>query len=191
MPIKKISLKPIEEPWLGFLRAVDRTLEELTEIHCIGGFSLQLFLEKSRPTGDIGFVEAVPHDTAATLTKIAGENTELAVEHQLYLDLVKVTEPPSDYETRLLDATPRGLKKLKIKVLDPYDLVLTKLERNSPRDREDVEALILQLQLDADVLRARFDDELRPYLAVAPDRTILTFDLWMDEFFSRDASTGI
>jgi hypothetical protein len=81
--------------------------------------------------------------------------------------------------------TPRGLEKLEIKILDPYDLVLTKLERNFPRDREDARALIQGLGLDADVLRGRFDVELRPHLAVAPDRTIRTFDLWMEEFFSE------
>ena len=52
---------------------------------------------------------------------------------------------------------------------------------------EDVKALILELGLDADVLRKRFDDELRPYLAVAPDRTILTLELWMDEFFFAES----
>jgi len=187
MPTKKISLKPIQEPWLGFLRAVDKTLKGPTEIHCIGGFALQLLLEKSRPTGDVDFVETVPNDAGTNLIEIAGKNTELAVEHRLCLDWVKVTEPPSDYETRLLDATPRRLENLKIKVLDPYDLVLTKLERNFPRDREDVKALILELGLDADVLRKRFDDELRPFLAVAPDRTILTLELWMDEFFSAES----
>jgi hypothetical protein len=188
MSTKEIALKPIQDPWLGFLRAVDKTLEEPTEIHCIGGFTLQLFLEKSRPTGDVDFVDTVPNDAAINLTEIAGKNTELAADHKLYLHLVKVIEPPSDYDTRLLDATPHSFVKLKIKVLDPYDLVLTKLERNFPRDREDVKALILELGLDAAVLRKRFDDELRPYLAVAPDRTIQTFELWMDEFFSAEST---
>ena len=180
-----ITLKPIQDPWLGFLRAVDKRLERPTAIHCIGGFTLQLFLEKSRPTGDIDFVETVPQGAAIDLTAIAGQNTELAAKHKLHLHLVKVVEPPSDYENRLLDATPHAFEKLKIKVLDPYDLVLTKLERNSPRDREDVKALILELGLDADILRKRFNDELRPYLAVAPDRTIVTLELWINEFFSE------
>jgi hypothetical protein len=185
MPTENISIKPIQEPWLAFLRAVDRMLKSPAEIHCIGGFTLQLLLEESRPTGDVDFVGTVPDGASSILTKIAGRNTEVATTHRLYLDLVTVTEPPSDYETRLLDVTPQGLEKLTIKILDPYDLVLTKLERNSPRDREDVRALIRGLGLDADVLRERFDVELRPYLAVAPDRTILTLDLWMEEFFSE------
>jgi len=188
MPTDQTSLEPIQEPWLGFLRAVDKALKEPTEIHCIGGFALQLLLDTSRPTGDVDFVETVPDDAGVHLTEIAGKNTELAIEHKLYLNFVRVTEPPSDYAIRLLDATPRDLEKLEIKVLDPYDLVLTKLERNSPRDREDVKALILELGLVADVLRKRFDDERRPYLAVAPERTVMTFELWMDEFFSAKSS---
>jgi hypothetical protein len=187
MPTSRTPLGPIQEPWLGFLRAVDKALKRPTEIHCIGGFALQLLLQASRPTGDVDFVQSVPDEAGVHLTEVAGRNTELAVEHKLYLNFVKVTEPPSGYATRLLDATPGDLKRLEIKVLDPYDLVLTKLERNSPRDREDVKALILELGLDADVLRTRFDDELRPYLAVAPDRTIMTFELWMDEFFPPES----
>lgn len=184
MPSRDVSLEPIQEPWLGFLRTVDKMLEVPAEIHCIGGFTLQLLLEESRPTGDVDFVGAVPSEAGTYLTKIAGKNTALATAYKLHFDLVKVIQPPSDYETRLLDATPHGLKKLTIKILDPYDLVLTKLERNSPRDREDVRALIHGLGLDADVLRRRFDDELRPYLAVAPARTIRTLDLWIEEFFT-------
>ncbi len=124
----------------------------------------------------------MPHGAGARLTAIAGKDTVLAAEHNLHLNSVKVTEPPAEYETRLLDATPRDFEKLRIKILDPHDLVLTKLERNSPRDREDVRALILELRLDAKCLRTRFEEELRPCLAVAPDRAVRTLGLWIDEF---------
>ena len=41
---------------------------------------------------------------------------------------------------------------------------------------------------DKDTLRNRFETELKPYLAVAPDRTILTVELWLEEFFEDSNS---
>jgi len=74
MPTRNNSLKPIHEPWLGFLHAVDRMLESPAEIHCIGGFTLQLLLDESRPTGDVDFVETVPDEAGTNLTQIAGKD---------------------------------------------------------------------------------------------------------------------
>jgi hypothetical protein len=188
MPTSNATLKPIDDPWLGFLRAVDETLRQPTEIHCIGGFALLLLLENARPTGDVDFIDAVPDQAAIDLARLAGKGSKLAADHKLYLQVVRVVEPPSEYRSRLLDAAPI-FKKLTIKVLDPYDLILTKLERNFPRDREDVGSLISELRLDGDILRRRFDEELEPYLAVAADRTTRTFELWMEEFFSSGSAS--
>jgi hypothetical protein len=183
MPTSSTTLNPIEDPWLGFLRAVDQELRQPAEIHCIGGFALLLLLENARPTGDVDLIGVVPDQAANDLTRSAGRGSNLAADHKLYLQVVRVVEPPSEYRSRLLDAAP-VFKRLTIKILDPYDLVLTKLERNFPRDREDVRSLSSELRLDGRILRRRFDEELRPYLAVAADRTTLTFELWMEEFFS-------
>jgi hypothetical protein len=46
-----------------------------------------------------------------------------------------------DYESRLKEMFPGRFKKLKILAADRYDLVLSKLERNSPKVQGDVEYL--------------------------------------------------
>jgi hypothetical protein len=46
---------------------------------------------------------------------------------------------PEDYESRLIEMFPGRCKKLKILAPDPYDLVLSKLERNSPKDHRSTE----------------------------------------------------
>ena len=71
------------------------------------------------------------------------------------------------------------LVNLNLYALDPYDLALAKLERNSPRDREDIEHLARTIPLDLDVLRDRYERELRPYLPV-PEREDLTLRLWIE-----------
>jgi hypothetical protein len=51
---------------------------------------------------------------------------------------VTVAQPPYEYETRLQEMFPRTFRHLHLMALDPYDLALTKLERNIERDRNDV-----------------------------------------------------
>jgi hypothetical protein len=54
---------------------------------------------------------------------------------------VTVATMPEDYESRLKEMLPGRFKKLKILATDPYDLVPSKLKRNSPKDQGDVEYL--------------------------------------------------
>jgi hypothetical protein len=53
---------------------------------------------------------------------------------------------------------------LRLFALDPVDVALAKLERNSDRDREDLLGLARGGYIDANVLKARYFEEVRPYL---------------------------
>jgi len=63
--------------------------------------------------------------------------------------------------------------------LDPYDLALSKLERNRRKDRDDVRFLARITPFDLAVLRDRYATELRWQLGV-PEREDLTLALWID-----------
>ncbi|MGI8835129.1 MAG: DUF6036 family nucleotidyltransferase [Pyrinomonadaceae bacterium] len=63
--------------------------------------------------------------------------------------------------------------------LDPYDLALSKLERNTQRDRDDVRHLARTVPFDLGVLRERYQKELRPDLG-NPEREDLTLQLWRE-----------
>jgi hypothetical protein len=63
--------------------------------------------------------------------------------------------------------------------LDPYDLALSKLERNIQRDRDDVLHLARTVPLDLEVLKDRYQKELRWQLG-NPEREDLTLQLWID-----------
>jgi len=177
------QLHPIRAPWSSFLRAVDKQLSERSEIHCIGGFALSLFIENTRPTGDIDFVDVIPSAGIASLLEHAGENSILARRYRLQIERVGVVDTPDEYETRLIRSAQPAFRNLTIAVLDPYDLILTKLQRNSPRDREDIGALIAALPIDGKALADRYRTTLEPYLAVAPERTTLTLELLLAEHF--------
>jgi hypothetical protein len=72
-----------------------------------------------------------------------------------------------------------GFKHLRLFALDPYDLALSKLERNIQRDRDDVRHLARTVPFDLEVLRRRYRDELRWQLG-NPEREDLTLQLWID-----------
>ena len=73
---------------------------------------------------------------------------------------------------------PGRFKKLKILAADPYDLVLSKLERNSPKDQGDAEYLAKTVPLDPKILRDRYEKELRPDLMAREN--------WHDGTLARD-----
>ena len=68
---------------------------------------------------------------------------------------------------------------LRLFALDPYDLALSKIERNTQRDRDDVKHLARTLPLDLNVLKDRYEKELRPDLG-NPRREDLTLKLWIE-----------
>lgn len=125
-------------------------------------------------------LEVRPPALKAQLGQLAGLHSDLHKRHKLYLQLVTVLGAyPEDYATRLTEMFPGALGRLRLLALDPYDLALTKLERNSSRDREDVFRLAKSVPLDTAVLRKRYVDEMRPSLG-NPDREDLTLKLWIE-----------
>ena len=175
----------IKEPWLSFLRDVDRALKEAVEVHCLGAFVLSVLWGLPRPTGDIDVIEIRPHPAGEALLRIGGQGAALADEHKLHFQRVTVAEYPEGYEGRVLDITPSGFRRLRLKALEVHDVVLAKLSRNSPRDRADVEYLARKGVLDRRRLEERFETELRPYL-LNEKRATLTLELWLAEFFGKE-----
>ena len=115
----------------------------------------------------------------AKLAALAGQGSELHRGHKVYLDIVTVARWPENYETRLLDLAPGTFRNLRLKALERHDLVLAKLSRNIDRDREDVKRLALGPGLDPEVLRERYQSELRWQLS-RPQREDTTLDLWLE-----------
>lgn len=75
--------------------------------------------------------------------------------YKVYLDQVGVAKVPEDYEDRLTEMFPGVYKNLRICALDPYDLALSKLERNIQRDRDDVKHLARTIPLNVEKLKEK------------------------------------
>ncbi len=140
-----------------------------------------------RSTGDIDFIEIEPPDAGGELLRIAGDGSELARTHRIYFHCVTIAEYPEGYASRLIDLTPRGFKRLRLRAFEVHDLVLAKLGRNSARDRADVEFLARKGAIDRHVLEERFESELRPYVLNEARHTD-ALRLWLDEFLGAEHS---
>src|SRR5438552_16427628 len=97
----------LPSPWREFLLEVDDLLSEPIALHCLGGFVTTARYGLRRVTGDLYF----QHVTVASL--------------------------PDSYGDRLTELFPGQFRHLTLFALEPHDLALSKLARNSPVDRED------------------------------------------------------
>ena len=178
----------LPSPWRELLDELDEALAEPVELHCIGGFVVSLLYGLPRPTGDVDYISAVPHNRIEELERLAGRQSKLARKHKVYLQHVTIATMPEDYESRLTEMFPGLFKKLKIFAPDPYDLVLSKLERNSPKDQGDVEYLAGTVPLKADLLQERYERELRPNLMARETWHDGTLKMWIGAYLSRTGS---
>lgn len=133
-----------------------------------------------RPTADIDVCEVAPSNAKTEVVSLAGEGSPLHKKHRVYLQIVTMASLPYSYEERLKEVPKASFRKVRLLVLEAHDLALSKLGRNSDVDIEDVKYLGSTVPLDLDVLRSRYLDEVRPYLAGPPERGDLTLDLWCD-----------
>ena len=133
-----------------------------------------------RTTGDLDVLEIAPKCAATAFAEVAMRGGKLYLKYGVYLDHVTVVMPPYEYESRLREMFPGAFQHLHLMALDPYDLALTKLERNYPRDRSDVRHLAHTVPFDLNILRERYMTELRPYLR-NPTREDLTLQFWIED----------
>ncbi len=79
----------------------------------------------------------------------------------------------------MIKINQKSFKKISLYALDPYDIALTKIERNSPKDRDDVKYLAQTIPFNLNILRERYYQELQSYLLI-PERVDLTLKLWIE-----------
>lgn len=167
------------EPWKSFLVSLDHMLSSSVTFHCLGGFVVTACYALPRPTGDLDVLLVSPSESQATLVRLAGRNSDLHKKHGVCLDVVTVATCPENYEQRLIDIFVGTCRHIRLLALDPYDLVLAKLERNLQRDRDDFVYLAQSVPLTLSTLRNRYHEEMRAYLG-RPDREDVTLQLWID-----------
>ncbi len=95
------------------------------------------------------------------------------------MDVVGIATVPEDYAERLTEISAGEFQNIRLLALDPYDIALAKIERNIQRDRDDVKHLARVTPFDIEILKERYEKELRVYLG-NPEREDLTLKLWIE-----------
>lgn len=167
------------EPCHSFFAEIDRLLEKSVDLHCLGGFVITTCFGLARPTVDVDCHAIIPTDEVTYLQRIAGEGSSLHRKHGVYLQRVGIVTLPEDYLDRTTEMFASTYTRLRLFRVEAHDLALSKLERNSARDREDVRHLHRIGALEPTTLEKRYRDELRPNLANV-DRHDLTMRLWLE-----------
>ena len=167
------------EPWHSFFLEIDKTFDHPVALHCIGGFAIAMLYGLPRPTGDVDCLTVIPVEETGPLQLLAGEGSALHKKYGVFEQHVGIVTVPEGYADRLTLMFPLAYRRLSLLGLEAHDLALSKLERNSARDREDVKYLARAVRLDLKVLEGRYFSELRPYL-VNTDRHDLTLRLWLE-----------
>jgi hypothetical protein len=154
-------------------------MQEEVRLDCMGGFVVTLAYGFSRATGDLDVLQVAPPVIGQSVLELGMQGGPLHKKYKVYVDRVGVAKVPEDYEDRLTEMFPKAFKHLRLLALDPYDLALSKLERNIQRDRDDVKHLAKTVPLDLEVLKERYQKELRWQLG-NPEREDLTLRLWIE-----------
>lgn len=144
----------------------------------------------SRNSSDLDILVIVGEKRLAALAELAREFSKLHDQYGVYLDCVTVGQGPYNYEDRLTEMYAGVFKYLRLFALDPYDLALSKLERNEQIDRDDVKHLARSVPLDLDLLRKRYKEELRPYLG-RPAREDNTLRFWIETIEEERAKSPL
>jgi len=173
----------LPSPWIEFLMELDQMLEAPLELHCMGGFILVYFYGLGLSTGEIDYYSAVPANV--NLPEMAGQGSKLHKKHKVALHKVAVTTLPKNYADRLTEMLPGQFTNLRLFVPDPYDCILSKLDRNSTKDRDDAHYLFQTQKLNVQTLTHRYDSELRGLLMGPDDRHDKTLELWIEIFETK------
>jgi len=168
-----------QQPWDGFLKELDSAVDTIVRLDCIGGFAVTQIYGLDRPTGDVDVVELAPDIATKTIIHLGIQGGALHTKYGVYLDHVGVAKLPENYGERLIEIFAGAYKNLRLMAVDPYDLALSKLERNNQKDRDDVRHLARSVPFDLSLLKERYAKELRWQLGV-PGREDLTLQLWTE-----------
>lgn len=170
----------LPKPWPDFLKEVDTKLSQRIDLQCLGGFVLTVLHAIPRPTDDLDYIAVISRSVADEIEQVAGKGSALCKKYRLYFQSVGIADLPEDYESRLQEIKV-NLEKLKLWALEPYDLLLSKVTRNSPKDQDDAKRLISKLKLDFKTFHDRWERELAPM--VSNRRTHdLAIELWKEYF---------
>lgn len=76
---------------------------------------------------------------------------------------------------------------LRLMVMDPYDVALTKLKRDNDKDFQDILQLAEKIPFDLGLFEKRYQEELRDYTTGKAEDNDITFNRWKEAILEDQA----
>lgn len=159
----------MREKILALLRRIDDDIVKGTifngspvSIYLIGGAAIALGIDAAATTKDIDLAE--PADSKLNvLAERYGQRTSTPHQFGVYLEVVNDSQallPPTErYRRSAVELSQFVGQRLRVFRLDDGDLIISKIKRFKPRDRDDIMKIInhSSAKIDASDLRKRLD----------------------------------
>lgn len=140
-------------------------LDEEIELFAIGGTAMVLKKIKES-TKDIDFLVTTDHNKIKRLFNLAGLKEEESSQacniwrmNNIRIDIFYVQSImgitlPDDWKS--LSEQVRDIGKVRLFILNWYDIIITKIARSEPRDVDDIKAIIAKQDIDIKKLKERY-----------------------------------
>ncbi len=154
---KEFNKKDIEH----YLRILDRRVKNKTELFLFGGTAmamrglkgLSLDMDFIYKTDDKNF-----HNLALDVCEELGyDPKQLDIHRNFDIGMLRIP----DYDANSSDYEKLKLKNLKIKLLNPSDIIISKLCRGNPKDIEDIEIILNSKEVSVNDIRRRLTNLMR------------------------------
>lgn len=166
-----------------YLEEIDGTLERPIELTIIGGAALILEYHHIRVTYDIDVLNT---PDARMLSSFIDQHRTLHDKYNIPIHVIDSSFFPvtDDFLENRIEYAKGTFKHLRIFILDLYDLVLSKLDRCSSKDRDDIQWLKENFVIDVDrLIKAYQEGRLN---ALNPGRVDGNFLYILDAVFGKE-----
>lgn len=186
------ALKYTKDDFLIFLNKLDIRLKEHIFIIALGGTALSLMGLKEKTKDMDFFMEGVDFDYFDSVIEKLSEEENIPrkdIDYWIGGEILFVkgqwleSRLPPDYLTIALDYKNINLEHITLKILNPVDLVVTKVGRFNDQDRIDIPNLIKIYNINKQLLEDRFSYFVNSYTGnKAP--MINNFNFILKEYYS-------
>jgi hypothetical protein len=149
-----------------FLKRLNDSVKRKVTIVAIGGNAL-IFFGAKRLTNDVDIVCRSTQPEVSAFCKEYLRKYKIKV--HAFIDGLFKTMRIKDYLQKAMPLELPEYPNLKVKILNVYDIILTKINRWLPRDQEDIGNVLFLMEISKSDLDRRYKQLLRTYMGPKND----------------------
>lgn len=142
---------------IKYLEEIDKSIEQEVTLIAVGGTAMTL-LGLKEATKDVDFCTLKREERS--IVKAAAEKVKGKIRMDLFSEgYIFSVQLPDDY-AKMAKQSDFKFKKLALKILHPVDIIISKTDRLSERDAEDIKALIREKRIRKKALEQRYREAI-------------------------------